>query len=498
MNNIMLISFYNQKSLGLRYLENALSAHGYNVKTIFFKKFNSVNPPEVADEEMTLLKNLIADFKPFVIGLSAMVSLYMETVEKVNSLIKANFDIPVVWGGVYATMFPESCAQKADFVIRGEGEEAMVELAGIIKSGAGGYSAVKNLVYRRNGLIVMNEIRDLIVELDKYGVPSVGGDKCLIEGRAVTDGDPQLRALSYELTASRGCPFACSYCCAINLRRLSANKGRYVRFREVDSVMEELLCAKAKIKNLKVIHFWDEIFCDDDAWVDRFTERYKKEIGLPFEIWGHPLKCDDDLIRKLKAAGLYKVVMGIQSGSPYIRKEIFNRPESQEDILNSGEVLSRNKVPQVIYDFMLRHPFETRETIKETYELAAKLARPFQLQLHGLNFLPGTDIVQKALDMGVVSPDDMRRQMNASIKEQYKMYWELETADEEINFWYNLTYLTQFPVLRGKAGRLAEGGAIPENIETAKKLCKIGPTLERLRYYYKKGMIVVKGSITPR
>lgn len=495
MNNILLISFYNQKSLGLRYLENALTAHGYNVKTVFFKKFNSVSPQEAADEEIEILKKLITEFKPILVGLSAMVSLYMETVERVNGCIKAAFGMPVVWGGVYATMFPELCMKKADFVIRGEGEEAIVELAGMIKSGKGDYSSVKNLAYHQEGRVMINELREFIVELDKYGVPAIGGNKCLIENKMVIEGDPQIRALSYELTASRGCPFACSYCCAINLRRIGAKKGRYVRFRDVDSVLEELRNAKAQMNNLKVIHFWDEIFCDDVEWIDQFVARYKKEINLPFEIWGHPLKCGDELVRKLRGAGLYKVVMGIQSGSPYIRKNIFNRPESQKDILDSSKVLSRNKVPQVIYDFMLRHPFETHDTIRETYELAARLEPPFQLQLHGLNFLPGTDIVQTALNEGVVSPEEMEQHMNASIQDQYKTYWQLETADEAIHFWYSLTYLTQFPLLRAKAQKLAKGEITSGSMKEAETLCKLGAKLEKLRYLYNKGMIVMKGTL---
>ena len=496
MDNILLISFYNQKSLGLRYLENALIVHGYNVKTVFFKKFNSVNPQEADYRELELLKEIISELKPILIGLSAMVSLYMETVKKVNGFIKANFDIPVVWGGVYATMFPKECMVTADFVIRGEGEEAIVELAGIVKHGAGDYSAINNLVYHQDGHVVINELRELITELDKYGVPNIGGNKCLIEDKRVVEGDPQIKALSYELSASRGCPFACSYCCAINLRRLNAKKGKYVRFRDVDSVIMELVNAKAQIKNLKVIHFWDEIFCDDEEWIGQFVDSYKKEINLPFEIWGHPLKCGNDLIRKLRSAGLYKVVMGIQSGSPYIRKKIFNRPEPQKDILNSSKVLSRNKVPQVIYDFMLRHPFETHETIRETYELAAKLEPPFQLQLHGLNFLPGTDIVQTALDSGLVSPAEMERHMSASVKEQYKMYWQLETADEVINFWYNLTYLTQFPFLRARAEKLAAAKITAGCIKEAERLCKLGAGFEKIRYFYNKGVIVFKGTFT--
>lgn len=492
--NILLISFYNPKSLGLRYLENALIEHGYNVKVVFFKKFNSVNPQKATDEEMALLKSLIAEFKPMAVGLSVMASLYLETVEKVNDCIKANFDIPVVWGGVYATMFPERCMGFADFVVLSEGEEVIVELADAIQKG-GDYSGIRNLVYRHDGQLVVNELRDLTEDLDKYGIPVIGRDnKYLIENNALTQGDPQVKALNYEIGASRGCPFACSYCCSINLSRINKGKGRYVRFRDVDKVIEELLNAKANIKNLKVVHFWDEIFSDDEEWVDKFVDRYKKEINLPFEIWGHPLKSGEGLISKLKSAGLYKVVMGIQSGSPYIRKEIFNRPEKQEDIINASKTLAKCKVPQVVYDFMLRHPFETHDTIRETYELAMELEQPFELQMHGLNFLPGTDIVQKALDMKLVAPEEMERFMHAPLEEQYTMHWKRESGDEVMNFWYNLIYLTQFPMLRDKAQKLAAGEVNEASMKKAEQLRKTGERLTKLRYLYKKGIIVIKGT----
>ena len=41
-----------------------------------------------------------------MIGLSVMSSMYLETVDLVIGAIKTSFDIPVVCGGAYATMFP--------------------------------------------------------------------------------------------------------------------------------------------------------------------------------------------------------------------------------------------------------------------------------------------------------------------------------------------------------------------------------------------------------
>ena len=466
--NIILISFYNQKALGLRYLENALTDAGYGVTVVYFKTFNSVNPKPASPTELGHLQSLISWTRPVAIGLSVMTSLYLETVELVSETIRENFKgIPIVWGGVYPTMFHEEIQKKySDIVIRGEGEEAFVELA-------------------KNGFKpVATDQCGLVEDLDRYGVPAIGGgNKFTIEDDSIINADPQLKSYSYEISCSRGCPFACSYCCSINLKRIYAGKGKYVRFRSVDNVISELKAAKATVKGLKFIRFWDEIFCDDGDWVDKFTLRYKEEIGLPFEIWGHPLKCEESLISKLRSAGLYKVVMGIQSGSPYIRKEIFNRPETQVQIIKASQVLAKYKVPQVAYDFMLRHPFETVETLMETYELCMNLAPPFELQLHGLNFLPGTDIVKKALDMKLVDPGRMDRLMYASMQDQYDMYWQNDNNNPDMNRIYKMIYLTQFQIFRNKISQ-----ASPSKLD---RMYRSGLYLAKLRYLYKRGVLVL-------
>ena len=76
------------------------------------------------------------------------------------------------------------------------------------------------------------------------------------------------------------------------------------------------------------------------------------------------MKVNERIISNLVNAGLYQIVVGIQSGSVRVRKDIFHRKETQEEIINAGRVLARCKVPKVIYDFMLQHPFETLEDLK--------------------------------------------------------------------------------------------------------------------------------------
>lgn len=494
-NIVVLVSFYSPKSLGLRYLENALKKAGFDVELIFFKAFNSVNPKPATEQDYELILNFIKKTDPILVGFSVMASPYMEVVYELNARIKKNFKMPIVWGGVYASLSPEQCMEHADYIVRGEGEGAIVELTTAIKSG-GDVSGIQNLVYKdASGSVVMNLLRPLLTDIDAYGIPGIGGEnKHLIEHGAVAGGDPQATSYSYEMSASRGCPYACSYCCSVALMRMNKGGGKYVRFREVDKVIKELLLAKKNMKKLKVIHFWDEIFSDDPEWINQFVTRYKKEINLPFEIWAHPLKINSELIRKMRSAGLYKVVMGIQSGSPHIRKEVFHRPESNDAIFKCDEIFHKEKVPQIIYDFMLRHPFETVETIKETFDMCIKFKPPFEIQPHGLSFLPGTDIVGQALDAKLVSPEDMHSSMHAPMSKQFDRHWQCEIEDKVMNYWYDLIFLTQFPSFRKEVLQLAKDDKNPENYKKAEELLKKSKNLVKIRYWRNKGTIVLKGT----
>ncbi len=490
---ILLIGFYNEKALGVRYLANALRENGYKPYILFFKGFNSVVPSKATQKELQLLKELITRVDPLFIGLSVMSSLYLETIHMVNDTIKNNFDIPVGWGGVFATLMPEKVVKYCDFVIKGEGEKAIVDLISHIESDQQYYNVQNICFIDKNGDFINNDVRPLEQNIDIYGYPQIGGEHMFfIHDDKMTKGDPQLNSFTYELLASRGCPFACSYCSSINLRRVYNGKGKYVRFRSVDSVMAELNEAKQKIPKLRVVHFWDEIFSDEDGWIDEFCRRYKEEIGIPFRIWGHPLKINKKIIHLLVDAGLYQIVVGIQSGSEQLRKEIFHRPEKQEQIINSSKVLSECKVPKVYYDFMLCHPFESLEDLKETFYLCLKLAFPFQLNIHGLNFLPATDIIEIAKEKGIYTQEQLNKMMFGSIQEQYDQYWgpnanEYSKASKN-NIWVALIFLTQFPKIRKeviKLSKLAEKGEGTEAILKLKKkmeyLIRIKDLLDKIK-----------------
>lgn len=450
---VLLIGFYQEKVLGVRYLSAACQAGGYEPHILIFKRFHSRAPAPCTEKELSLLEELVSELDPCFIGLSVMSSLYLETVLRVSGRLRGR-GIPVGWGGVFPTLEPERCAPFCDMVLRGEGERTLPELLDRL-NGGGDWKGIPGLTWLEGGRLQSNPLPALEQNLDRLDYPPPGeGRVCLIEGGRLSRGDPQMKSFTYELCASRGCPFQCSYCSAVNLRRLYPGQ-RFVRFRGVDHVIEELKEAKRRIPHLKVVHFWDEIFSDAVGWVEEFADRYQAEIGLPFRIWGHPLKVDERAIRRLVRAGLHQIVVGIQSGSPRVRREVFHRYETQEQILECAAVLKRCQVPRIVYDLMLLHPFEEESDREETLRLCLRLPGRFELELHGLNFLPATDIVDMALKQGVLSAENMEKRLYGSLEEQYGQYWGRGDQSWREDPWIALIYLSQFHKERGRVERWA-------------------------------------------
>lgn len=126
----MLVAFYNTKALGVRYLEGALRRAGYGVRTVFYQGFNSRCPAQTTRRELDLLCEQVEKAKPFLIGLSVMSSMYLETVNRVLDALQEKTSPPLVCGGAFASLFPDYFLdRRVDYVIRGDGEIPICRLA---------------------------------------------------------------------------------------------------------------------------------------------------------------------------------------------------------------------------------------------------------------------------------------------------------------------------------------------------------------------------------
>ena len=117
--------------------------------------------------------------------------------------------VPVVWGGVHATIMAEECLKEdyVDFVVVNEGEETSQELAQMLTGQKpADFGAVRGLAWKDAGKPVVNLERPFIQDLDRF---RPRWDLIPTERYLIQSG-PYQRALPIYI--SRGCPFRCGFC----------------------------------------------------------------------------------------------------------------------------------------------------------------------------------------------------------------------------------------------------------------------------------------------
>ncbi len=114
---------------------------------------------------------------------------------------------------------------------------------------------------------------------------------------------------------------------------------------------------------------------------------------------------------------------------------------------------------------------------------------PFELQLHGLNFFPGTNIVPMAIEKGLMTEEELNKIMYAPMAEQFGAYWKRDN-EALSQLIYELIYCQQFKPLRKKADRLA---ADPQkNEKQVHSMYRLGKQMYKLRYFARKADIVLQ------
>jgi radical SAM superfamily enzyme YgiQ (UPF0313 family) len=416
---ISLISLYSTDAIGLRYIKAVLKPHGFDVPIIFFKEKHLASDlmSSPTEKEFQLLLDLLKDTNPSIVGISLR-SSFFRLATLITRRVRHELSIPVIWGGTHPTVAPERSIEVADMICIGEGEHPLLEVAEKM-SNSQDYSDVKNLWVRQNGRIIKNEVRPLVRNLESLPFPDYGDeDKYFIEDDQVSTGDPVLKTYNLNILASRGCPYHCSYCCNSIFNSLYKGKGPTVRRRSVENVMDEILSLRNKFPDMKRIDFIDEVFAWDKKWTATFTERYKKEIKVPFQCAQHPNMVDGEVLKLLSDAGLERVEIGVQSGSERIRREYFERPVTDETLLNASKVLKEmGLVP--FYDFIVDNPFETDDDRKAGLDLLLRFPRPFHLHLFSLLYFPTTVITKRALDDNLIAQEQIEGESDQVLNQMF-------------------------------------------------------------------------------
>lgn len=425
---VLLISLYNHNLFSIRILHSIIENYA-NVETVFFKKNfymsgDKINLP--SEKEYELLMGLIKRTKPEIIGISLR-TLFFPAAKEITLRIRKISNALIMWGGTHPIVCPDECIRYADIICTCEGEIPIKNL--FEKKNLDGFWI------KHNGKVYKSKKRILTEDLNSIPNPDLGDkNKYHIENDKIFIGDPVNKLRVYDILASRGCPFSCSYCINSYLKTIYSGQ-KLLRLRSLDRVMDELKMIKKQSKNLKRIFFHDEMFAlGNKQWIKEFVQRYKKEIGLPFAIEYSPetIAGMEDSLELLKKAGLDNMVIGIE-GSERVRKEVYNRTISDKKMIECQTILRKLGI-FATYNLIVKNPLETIDDLKSVFNLVLKLPRPFSFHIFQLVHFPKTELTEKLVAEGIIKNDFQNDNAHSYIFTPKK--------NSEEDFWINIIGLS--------------------------------------------------------
>jgi len=374
--------------LGIGYLSAYLKREGHRTSLIHL-----VRP--VGREE--LLARL-AEESPDLVAVSSTTHMFPH-VRRWVSWIKEESDLFTVCGGAHPTLDPEGALREAplDAVCLGEGEETLAELCAALEEGRDP-SGIASLWVRRGEEIIRNPVRPLVEDLDSLPLP----DREIFDPANFCEQQHERGTLM----ASRGCPYSCTYCSNHAQRSIYPNRRSYVRFRSVDNVMREIraIIAADTGGRLRYIRFDDDILTLDREWFRELVERYREEVDLPFICNSRVDLLDEEKIAALKEAGCKTICMGIESGNPWLRKNVLGRRMSDQRILDAFRLCRKYGIGTVSLN-MMGFPQEDFSMVLDTVKLNGR-ARPGITQITVFYPFPGTELYRDCREKGLFVDED--------------------------------------------------------------------------------------------
>jgi len=340
--------------------------------TIFFQELGGIDWNEVAESDL--------------IGISTITTTALEAYSIIDR-VKQRGDIPVIVGGPHVTFLPEEALERgADFVMRGEGEYALVELVKRLRAGDDDFSSIPGLSYRKGDSFVHNPSSRKIEHLGDLPWP----DLTMIRNYE--------KVRTIPVMTSRGCPYNCKFCSVTKMF------GRRYRFRDAPDVLDELEMLHES--NPRAGFF----FYDDN-----FTARPKRTKELLQGMIDRGIKArwtaqarvdvvnDEEMLQLMRDSGCMFLYLGLESINPRTL-ESYRKEQTVQDIANAVKVLHEHKI-RVHGMFVLGSDDDDVKTIKETVRFARSM-KIDTVQFLVLTPFPGTETYDELFQQGRILVED--------------------------------------------------------------------------------------------
>ena len=395
-------------------------------------------------------KNKISTFQPDLILVSVLESTYFLAINLLNSIPEKDRKFKTLFGGVFATYAADKVIKNdlVDYVCRGEGEGAVVEMANALSSGER-IDQIKNFTVKGEGNIYKNGMRSPI-DLDTVPIP----DWDLFEkGSLYRPMQGEIwRAVGLE--TQRGCPYTCTFCNSPsnNVEYKAETGGRFHRKKSISRIKKELDFLVKKYDPNLIYFVVDTFLAMSNKEFDELKELYS-DYKIPF--W---MNTRAETITEHRAAGLEEMNMlrmniGVEHGNYDYRRNYLKRNVKDDIQIRAFEIAAEHKYSSCA-NSIIGMPDETRDLIFDTINFVRKL--PDTVDATGaFIFAPfhGTPLRELAVQKGYIKDDLI---CTSSITNESLLTMPTISAEEIHGLARTFSFYTRFPKERWSEIKIAE------------------------------------------
>lgn len=346
-DRVVFITLSDYDNLGVGYMSALLSAEGFEIRVIDPRR-----------EKSYILKTL-KGINPLLVGFSIIFLNHIELfADLVNYLRKGGIICHFTAGGHYASLKFDQLFKiipALDSIVRFEGEYTLLELVRSLHS-LSDWKKIKGLVYREDCNIVVNPLRAVENDLDKFSYPSRAPLKKYAFNKKFA-----------TILAGRGCNYNCSFCNTREFYRQAS--GPVKRLRKPELVVKEMNFLYLE-KNCSIFIFQDDDFPlktkPESEWIKTFCDKLQQS-GLNKKImWKincRPDEVTEDTFALMRKNGLYLVFLGLEDGTNVGLNKL-NKKVTVEENLISVNILKKLGIG-FDYGFMLFQPETTYNSLNE-------------------------------------------------------------------------------------------------------------------------------------
>ena len=334
--------------------------------------------------------------RPVCVGVTSTTGPQLKHALEVSRTVKDHSDVPVVWGGIHATLLPEQTLERpeVDYVVQAEGERTFLELVAALDQGKSPYAIPG--VWKAGQGTAPREFIDLNEEPPlEYGLVDVARYTRTVFG---------VKRLSFS--TSRGCVYPCGFCLSTTVHK------RRWRAMNADVAVERIREFTRRF-NVKGLFLTDPNFFVD---LDRAREILEGVVRNKLDVVFTRLHIRFDALKRLSRQDLDLIVraggkclsMGVESGSPRIRR-LMHKEIDECELLEWNRRLRQWPLTP-LYFFMMGFPTETVQDLRQTVDLFIRLVDENPRASKSLNVYvpyPGTELYTVAVQEGFRPPASM-------------------------------------------------------------------------------------------